>query len=475
MTSPLTTKLFTAILGRSSAVPDLHLQDAAVDTTSTGDLLQQIGASPPTLESLLYFIGLVVVAWIALIVTRRVLLRIVNRITERTAVTWDDVLRDHNFFRNLASVAPVLVLYFGIYLVPDIVEPLEALVQRVALASLVVMLVVAVHSFLSAINSIYVAEYEHADSRPIKGYLQIVTIVLWIAAVITVLSLLMGRSPVFFLSGLGALMAVLLLVFRTTILSLVASVQIATNDMVRVGDWISMPQFGADGSVIDIALHTVKVQNWDKTITTVPTYKLVEDSFKNWRGMQESGGRRIKRSLNIDVNSIGFLSDDEMDRLGRLELLADYMAEKRQVMAEYHGMRPDRPEGTEPTRRRLTNIGTFRAYMLAFLRAHPGVHQEMTLLVRQLAPGTEGVPLEVYCFSKSTEWAVYESLQADLFDHFLAIAPEFGLRIFQQPAGSDLAALAGGTRAGATRVDPALEAPKANVDEANERRGGTEE
>lgn len=451
------------------------LQETAADSASAGDLLQRLTDSPPTVESALYFVGLVVVAWVAHAVTRRVLLRIVNRITERTEVTWDDTLRDHNFFRHLASVAPVLVVYFGIGLVPDIVEPLEALVQRVALAALVVMMVVAIHSFLSAVNSIYVAEYEHADSRPIKGYLQIVTIVLWIAAVITVLSLLMGRSPVFFLSGLGALMAVLLLVFRTTILSLVASVQIATNDMARVGDWISMPQFGADGSVIDIALHTVKVQNWDKTITTIPTYKLVEDSFKNWRGMQESGGRRIKRALNIDVNSIGFLSDEEMDRLGRLELLADYMAEKREVLAEYRGMRPDRPEGLEPTRRRLTNIGTFRAYMLAFLRAHPGVHPGMTLLVRQLAPGTEGVPLEVYCFSRSTEWAVYEGLQADLFDHFLAIAPEFGLRIFQQPAGSDLAGLAGHTRSAETRVDRSTDVPKANVDEANERRGGTEE
>lgn len=447
MTLPMTVKQMTLPLAPPFAAFGVHLQQTEADSASAGDLLQRIAESPPTFESALYGIGLIVVAWISLVITRRVLLRVVNRVTERTAITWDDVLRDHRFFRNLASVAPMLVVYFGIHLVPDIVEPLEALVHRVALAALVVILVVAANSFLSALNTIYVAEYEHADSRPIKGYLQILSIVLWIAAVITVLSLLMGRSPVFFLSGLGALMAVLLLVFRTTILSLVASVQIATNDMVRVGDWISMPQFGADGSVIDIALHTVKVQNWDKTITTLPTYKLVEDSFKNWRGMQESGGRRIKRSLNIDVNSIGFLSDEEMERLGRLELLADYMAEKRRVLAEYHGMRPDRPEGTEPTRRRLTNIGTFRAYMLAYLQAHPGVHQQMTLLVRQLAPGTEGVPLEVYCFSKSTEWAVYEGLQADLFDHFLAIAPEFGLRIFQQPAGSDLAGFAGDARA----------------------------
>jgi len=433
---------------------------------STGDLLQQIAAAPPTPKSALYFAGVLALAWVALAVTRWVLSRIVMRITVRTKATWDDTLRDNRFFRNLASVAPFLVTYYGITLVPDIVPALELLVQRVALAALVVMLAVAANSFLAAANAIYMAEYENARSRPIKGYLQIVSIILWIAAVVTVLSLLLGRSPVFLLSGLGALMAVLLLVFRTTILSLVASVQIATNDMVRVGDWISMPQFGADGDVIDIALHTVKVQNWDKTITTIPTYKLVEDSFRNWRGMSEAGGRRIKRALNIDLNTVRFLSTDEIDRLGRLELLADYVDEKREALAAYRGMRPDRPEGLEPTPRRLTNIGTFRIYMLNFLRAHPGVHQGMTLLVRQLAPGPDGLPLEVYCFSKDTTWAVYEGLQSDLFDHFIAIAPEFGLRVFQQPAGSDLAGLAG--RVGREDRDD-LERPAAAADSLSGR------
>jgi len=433
--------------------PMTFVQDAAARTApadtasaaSTGDLIQQIGASPPTLESALYFVGLVAAAWIGLVVTRRILLRIVYRITEQTKATWDDQLRENRFFRNLASVTPFLIIYFGITLVPDVVPALELLVQRVALAALVVMLVVSANSFLTAVNAIYVAEYEHARSRPIKGYLQIVSIVLWIAGVITVLSLLLGRSPVFFLSGLGALMAVLLLVFRTTILSLVASVQIASNDMVRVGDWISMPQFGADGDVVDIALHTVKVQNWDKTITTIPTYKMVEESFKNWRGMSEAGGRRIKRDVHIDLNSVRFLTDAEAERLGRLELLADYLDEKRRMLAEYHGMRPDRPAGLEPTPRRLTNVGTFRAYMLNYLKAHPGVHQGMTLLVRQLEPGPDGLPLEVYCFSKDTAWVAYEGLQSDLFDHFIAIAPEFGLRIFQEPAGSDFTGLAAGS------------------------------
>lgn len=444
-----------------------------VPVASTGDLMQQISASPPTLESALYFAGLLVVAWIGLAVTRRILLRIVYRITEQTKATWDDQLRENRFFRNLASITPFLITYFGITLVPDVVPALEQLVQRVALAALVVMLVVSANSFLTAVNAIYVSEYEHARSRPIKGYLQIISIVLWIAAVITVLSLLLGRSPVFFLSGLGALMAVLLLVFRTTILSLVASVQIATNDMVRVGDWISMPQFGADGDVIDIALHTVKVQNWDKTITTVPTYKMVEESFKNWRGMSESGGRRIKRDLHIDLNTIRFLNEPEIERLGRLELLADYLDEKRRALAEYHGMRPDRPEGLLPTPRRLTNVGTYRAYILNYLKVHPGVHQGMTLLVRQLEPGPDGLPLEIYCFSKDTTWAVYEGLQSDLFDHFIAIAPEFGLRIFQQPAGSDLAGLAGRVERGTTADGASNGAAEGTAGSTNDSTEGT--
>lgn len=415
---------------------------AVADTTSAAPVMQQVLDSPPTGMSALWFAGILAVAWIAHFIMRRVLLRVVYKITERTTATWDDTLRSQRFFRHLASVAPLFVIYFGIYLVPDVVPALEDAAHRVVMAVITIMMAVAAGSFLSAVNAIYVAEYEHADSRPIKGYLQIATLVIWFAAIITVLSLLMGRSPVFFLSGMGALMAVLLLIFRTTILSLVASIQIATNDMVRVGDWISMPELGADGDVIDIALHTVKVQNWDKTITMIPTHRLVEDSFKNWRGMSESGGRRVKRSLNLDLNSIRFLTEEDIDQLSKYELLGEYLADMRKMLQGYGGMLSDRPEGTEPTHVGLTNVGTFRRYILAYLKAHPGIHQDMTLLVRQLESGPQGLPLEIYCFSNDTAWATYEGLQADLFDHFLAIAPKFGLRIFQNPAGSDFQSLA---------------------------------
>jgi miniconductance mechanosensitive channel len=248
----------------------------------------------------------------------------------------------------------------------------------------------------------------------------------------------MNRSPWIFVSGVGAMTAVLLLVFRDTILSLVASIQIAGDDMVRVGDWIEMPQLGADGDVIEVALHTVKVQNWDKTITTIPTHRLISDSFKNWRGMSLSGGRRIKRSVSIDLQSVRFLSDEEIDRFEEWAVLADYIRSKRGELQEANGS----AEAVAPlpaNQRRLTNLGTFRAWLWATLRSHPKIHQTgHTLLVRQLPPGPEGVPIEVYCFTRDTAWVAYEDVQADLFDRILAMVPEFGLRLYQQPSGADV-------------------------------------
>jgi len=247
----------------------------------------------------------------------------------------------------------------------------------------------------------------------------------------------MGRSPLIFLSGIGAMTAVLLLVFKDTILSLVASIQLTGNDMLHVGDWIEMPSYGADGDVIDIALHTVKVQNWDKTITTVPTYALISNSFKNWRGMSESKSRRIKRSIHIDVSTIRFLADAEIARFGEWAVLGDYMAEKQAELAEWN-RQDGRNAEIGADIRRLTNVGTFRAYVERYLRAHPKIHRDRTLLVRQLAAAETGLPIEIYCFTNDIVWANYEAIQADIFDHLLAIAGEFGLRVFQKPSGADL-------------------------------------
>ena len=268
--------------------------------------------------------------------------------------------------------------------------------------------------------------------------MQVVSILVYLLAGLLILAALMNRSPWIFVSGIGAMTAVLLLVFRDTILSLVASIQIASNDMIRVGDWIEMPDLGADGDVMEVALHTVKVQNWDKTITTIPTHRLISESFKNWRGMSASGGRRIKRSVALDLQSVRFLTDDEIARFEQWSLLRDYIAVKRAELAEAN-TQPDLNPETRADLRRLTNIGTLRAWIWATLRNHPDIHQTgHTLLVRQLAAGPQGVPIEVYCFSNNTDWIAYEDIQADLFDRILAMVPEFGLRVFQEPAGSDL-------------------------------------
>jgi miniconductance mechanosensitive channel len=268
-----------------------------------------------------------------------------------------------------------------------------------------------------------------------------------------ILAALMNRSPWIFVSGIGAMTAVLLLIFRDTILSLVASIQIASNDMVRVGDWIEMPDLGADGDVIEVALHTVKIQNWDKTITTIPTHRLISDSFKNWRGMSESGGRRIKRSVAIDLQSVRFLTPKEIERFGSWSLLSSYIAEKRAELEEANAVSGLNREVAADLRR-LTNLGTFRAWIWATLRSHPQIHQTgQTLLVRQLAPNAQGVPIEIYCFSKDTAWISYEDIQADLFDRILAMVPEFGLRVFQEPAGSDFAQRKGDPTYGVTPSD----------------------
>src|SRR3546814_225991 len=277
-----------------------------------------------------------------------------------------------------------------------------------------------------------------AASRPIKGYVQLLKILVYAGAAILIIAVLMDQSPLLLLSGLGAMAAVLMLVFKDPLLSLVASVQLTSNDMLRVVDWIEMPQAGADGDVIDIALHTVKVQNWDKTVTTIPTHRLISDSYKNWRAMFEAGGRKVQRSLRIDQTSIRFLEPDEVTRLKRFSLLADYLGAKESDIAAWNAARPERARDAVNARR-ITNIGTFRAYMTAYLKDRGDMAEGMFLVVRQLAPTETGLPLEIYAYTANTSWAVHEDVQGDIFDHLIAILPEFGLRLFQQPTGLDFA------------------------------------
>ena len=344
---------------------------------------------------------------------------------------------------RLARIVPALIIHQGVQAVPHLSPALVAVTRNVAAAFMILTVVMALTAALTVVNTVYSRRPE-AASRPIKGYIQVIKIALFAVSAILILATLIERSPLLLLSGLGAMAAILMLVFKDTILSLVASVQLTSNDMLRVGDWIEMPQLNADGDVIDIALHTVKVQNWDKTITTIPTWKLINESYKNWRGMEQSGGRRIKRALHLDQTSIRFLTEAERAGLKRFALIDDYLDGKKAELEAWNGRLL--AAGKDPVNtRRVTNVGTFRAYVESYLRTHPRVHdQGMTLMVRQLEPNPSGLPLEIYCFTRTVAWTEYESIQADIFDHLIAILPEFGLRLFQQPSGLDVARLAGG-------------------------------
>ncbi|MEM7409715.1 MAG: mechanosensitive ion channel family protein [Myxococcota bacterium] len=403
------------------------------------ELLERIAAHPVAIEvASLAALGLGLLALHLL--TRRILVRWIEKWVLRSSTRWDDALHDEEVFDRLIALLPAILGWYGVRLLPGISETVQIVGGRLALAMMVLFGGRAVIALLSAANDIYAENPENRD-RPVKGYLQVVQIIVGVIMGVLILAILLDRSPVIFLSGLGAMTAVLLLIFRDTILSLVASVQITGNDMVRVGDWIEMPQYGADGDVIDVALHTVKVQNWDKTITTIPTHRLISDPFKNWRFMSLSGGRRIKRSMFIEMSSVRFLEPEEIERFRSFALIDDYLdAKTREIDTDNQGRTGD--TNLNPNIRRLTNLGTFRAYVEQYLKSHPQIHATgMTLIVRQLAAGSEGIPLEIYCFTKTTDWAAYEGIQSDLFDHFFAIAPDFGLRMFQSPSGADVRAL----------------------------------
>ncbi|HEY9143637.1 MAG TPA: mechanosensitive ion channel domain-containing protein, partial [Arenimonas sp.] len=389
------------------------------------DIYDQLTAHP-WLHTATVGLTLLALAWLADQLTQRITLRVLVRMVEASSVKWDDALLARGVISRLSHAVPAIVIYLGVPVVPNLPDGAVEVVRNVAAAYVVLTAAQALSAFLASLQDIYEAnDPERARSRPIKGYLQVVKIVLFVLSAVLIIAVLVDKSPLLLLSGFGAMTAVLMLVFKDTILSLVASVQIQSNDMVRVGDWIEMPKYGADGDVIDVALHTVKVQNWDKTITTIPTHTLIADSFKNWRGMSESGGRRIKRALPIDQGTVRYLSNEEREDLSRFVLLQPYLEKKASELAEWNAQR----QGKAPVNlRRLTNLGTFRAYAHAYLQAHKGIRDDMTLLVRQLDPGPQGLPIEIYCFTATTAWNDYEDIQSDIFDHLLAILPEFGLR-----------------------------------------------
>ncbi len=403
----------------------------------TGQIDAIIGFNP-LYGALIALASVFALAAIANWITKKIVVRLIKRAVAVSPLR-DESLHIGQAVTHLSNVVPAIVIQQGIVLVEGIPEKLVTVTQSLASAFIIFTVARALCDVLDLVNDTY-EDQPDAATRPIKGYIQVGKIVIYAAAIILIVASLTGESPLLLLSGLGAMAAVILLIFRDTILSLVASVQLRSNDMIRVGDWIEMPQFNADGDVIDISLHTVKVQNFDKTVTTIPTHKLVSDSYRNWRFMRDWGGRRIKRSLFIDKSTIGFLSAREWEKLRRFALLQPYMKAKQAELDDWNASHAPGDDG-EVNKRRPTNIGSFRAYVIAYLKAHPRISSRGTLLVRQLDPTEKGLPLQIYCFTDTTAWAEYEGIQADIFDHLLAIMPEFGLHAFQQPSGRDLRAL----------------------------------
>lgn len=399
-----------------------------------------------------YGLSIRVAAWllmglVAYVLGSRVLVPFLARAAERTKWQWDDVLLSTGCVKTLANLLTAIILHTGTGLIRDIPEIWYFYILKFLNLYLIVASYLLVIQFMRGC----VLAYENSANQrkiPLKTITQAAAVIFSVLAIILIIGQLTGKSPLFLLSGLGALAAVLMLIFKDAILGLVAGVQLSAHDLVRKGDWIEMPKHNADGFVIDITLTTVRVQNWDKTITSVPAYDLVGSSFKNWRGMFDSGGRRIKRSIFIDLTTIRFLTEAEIENLKSIKLLRDYLTQKRVEIETFNRSLYQESElSTVVNGRRLTNVGTFRAYCTAYLKNHPEIHGDtpgMTFLVRQLQPTPQGLPLELYVFVKDTRWVMYEGVQADVFDHLLASLQQFGLRAYQQPSGSDILALGGG-------------------------------
>ncbi len=393
----------------------------------------------PIAQAILGLLLLGTAAWVVHLLARHFLLGPLRLIVRRTRTDFDEILLEERVPQRAMLLLPLFVLGAGLNVVPALSPELREFLSRLIGAFSIVVGTGILDALLSAGHAFYL-RMPASELRPIKSYVQLVKVFIYVLAGIFIVARLADQSPWFFVSGLGAMMAVILLIFRDTLLSLVASIQLTNNDLIRVGDWIEMPQFDADGDVVDIALNAVKVVNWDKTITVIPTHKFLEHSFKNWRYMY-GVGRRIRRSIHINSSSIRFLTDDEIERLSRFVLLKDYIAEKLAELEGFNARYSDDPNAIV-NQRRLTNVGTFRAYVTAYLRNHSAIHQDLTFLVRQLEPTAEGLPLQIYVFTKDTRWAVYEGVQADIFDHLMSIIPEFGLRVYQRPSGYDFTALA---------------------------------
>ncbi|UYU42885.1 mechanosensitive ion channel family protein [Bacteroides salyersiae] len=401
------------------------------------EILLSWGFSQSWADDLTSGIILVVILAIAFLgdaICRHIILTAVARLVKKTKATWDDIVFDRKVLTHISHLVAPILLYI---LLPLAISNLGLLsfIQRICMIYIIAVFLKFISSLLTALFHVY-SEKEQFRDRPLKGLLQTVQVILFFIGGIIIVSILIDKSPMVLLTGLGASAAVLMLVFKDSIMGFVSGIQLSANNMLRVGDWIQMPKYGADGTVIEVTLNTVKVRNWDNTITTIPPYALVSDSFQNWRGMQESGGRRIKRSIRIDMNSVKFCTPEMLAKYKKIQLLKDYIEETEKVIEDYnkeHGI----DNSILVNGRRQTNLGVFRAYLTNYLKSLPTVNQDLTCMVRQLQPTEQGIPLELYFFSAIKAWVPYEGVQADVFDHVLAIIPEFDLHVFQNPTGED--------------------------------------
>ena len=380
----------------------------------------------------IYLVYLIVIfiSYLIYLVTNRIILKSISHFFKKTSTYVDDILIEKKVFNKIPYLIPLIFIYY----LKDLL-PWFRTIEKILLSVFALIILISLNAFINALNEFY-SRSKFSNELNIKSYIQVLKLIVNMLGIIVIISFLIGKSPVYFLSGIGALTAVLLLVFKDTILSLVSSIQISSNDLFKIGDWVEAPQFGADGDVIDIALHSVKIQNWDKTISIIPTHKLTDSSFKNWRGMSDSGGRRIKRSIKIDMNSIRFCDNSMIERFKKFKVISNYVNQKLSEI-EKHNIDNNINEEELINGRSLTNIGTFRAYIEGYLRNHASIHNEMTFLVRQLVPGADGLPIEIYVFSSDTNWVNYEAIQSNIFDHLLAILSEFDLKVFQNPTGND--------------------------------------
>ncbi|WP_151816075.1 mechanosensitive ion channel family protein [Acinetobacter soli] len=392
----------------------------------------------PWLEMLCSIAILIFFAVLANFIAKQIVVRGVRKAISKLKFINQSLFAQHSVIRRISNIVPAIVIMNGISSVPHLSSKMITLVQMGAQAFIFLTIALAISEFLNIFNLAY-QRNPNSKNKPIKGYLQLIKLMIFIVCALMVLGTFLKKDVFTLLAGFGAMATVLMLVFQNTILSLVASVQISSYDMVRIGDWIEMPSLNADGDVIDMSLHTVTVQNFDKTFTTIATNKLITDTFKNWRGMSESGCRRIKRSLFIDQSSIHFMSEKEQDKLKSFILLNQYLDLKKSEITSFNEQLSNQSVYNQ---RRLTNLGTFRAYIEFYLKQHSGIAQNQSLIVRQLQPTSEGIPLEIYAFTNTTAWNAYEAIQSDIFDHLLAITPEFGLKIYQAPSGTDMKSLA---------------------------------